>query len=254
MGFHYVAMDFGGHGLSSHHHPGFPYQPQNYVNEVRRVAAALKWNRFSLLGHSFGGTIGGMFSCIFPELVDKLILLDSSPFFLESKEIKNLPTYKRQSIEHVLLVEAKDKPPKVLSPEEMLQSFLKNNTQVGEECGKLLLERGTTRVAQGLVLNRDRRLSQPENHFEVLSKDQFEYICKKIQARILVVKADQGYSYFRPIKDDEIRESMDYILQFLKSTLKERFQYMEVVGNHYVHMREPQHVAGVISDFLQSNP
>ncbi|XP_024848577.1 serine hydrolase-like protein 2 isoform X6 [Bos taurus] len=52
--FNYVAMDFGGHGLSSHYSPGFPYHYQNFVSEVRRVAAALKWNRFSLLGHSFG--------------------------------------------------------------------------------------------------------------------------------------------------------------------------------------------------------
>ncbi|MBV98777.1 Serine hydrolase-like protein, partial [Eschrichtius robustus] len=82
--FYYVAMDFGGHGLSSHYSPGFPYDHQNFVSEVCRVAAALKWNRFSLLGHSFGGTVGGMFSCIFPEMVDKLVLLESSPFILES--------------------------------------------------------------------------------------------------------------------------------------------------------------------------
>lgn len=35
----YVAMDFGGHGLSSHYNPGFPYYHQNFVSEVRRVAA-----------------------------------------------------------------------------------------------------------------------------------------------------------------------------------------------------------------------
>ncbi|KAM9684517.1 serine hydrolase-like protein 2 isoform 7-T9 [Dama dama] len=124
--FHYVAMDFGGHGLSSHYSQGFPYYHQNFVSEVRRVAAgcflsgasqdtgtarlrptltwlhafsALKWNRFSLLGHSFGGTVGGMvsrwlcsdrlwpllpFSCIFPEMVDKLILLDALPVVLDT--------------------------------------------------------------------------------------------------------------------------------------------------------------------------
>ncbi|EGW10667.1 Serine hydrolase-like protein [Cricetulus griseus] len=82
--FHYVAMDFGGHGLSSHYSPGLPYYHHNFVSEVRRVAAAFKWTRFSLLGHSFGGTVGGMFACIFPEMVDQLILLDSTPFFLDS--------------------------------------------------------------------------------------------------------------------------------------------------------------------------
>ncbi|OWK03677.1 hypothetical protein Celaphus_00013726, partial [Cervus elaphus hippelaphus] len=119
--FHYVAMDFGGHGLSSHYSQGFPYYHQNFVSEVRRVAAALKWNRFSLLGHSFGGTVGGMFSCIFPEMVDKLILLDALPVVLDTNEMDNLLTYKRRAIEHVLQVEASRKPAQVVSPEEMLQ-------------------------------------------------------------------------------------------------------------------------------------
>ncbi|XP_027710128.1 serine hydrolase-like protein 2 isoform X2 [Vombatus ursinus] len=196
--FYYVAMDFGGHGLSSHHHPGFSYHQQDYVNEVCRVVSALRWKRFSILAHSFGSTIGGMFSCIFPEMVDKLIVLDSLPFLLDfpgpllhpcscssrpcspppmaregkakekqrlftrmrfTQEASNLLVYRRRSIERVLQVEAKQqKPPKVVSPEEMLQSFLKNNVQVDEECGRLLLERGTTKVAEGVVLNRDQRL------------------------------------------------------------------------------------------------
>ncbi|XP_055422088.1 serine hydrolase-like protein 2 [Bubalus kerabau] len=140
-------MDFGGHGLSSHYSPGFPYHYQNFVSEVWRVAAALKWNRFSLLGHSFGGAVGGMFSCIFPEMVDKLILLESLPFFLDTNEMDNLLTYTRRATEHVLQVEASRKPAHVVSPEEMLQRLLKKNSHAGEECGKHLLQRGTTQVA-----------------------------------------------------------------------------------------------------------
>ncbi|KAL2775501.1 serine hydrolase-like protein 2 isoform b, partial [Daubentonia madagascariensis] len=105
--FHYIAIDLGGHGLSSHYSPGFPYYHPNFVSDVRRVAA--------------GGTVGGMFSCIFPEMVDKLILLDSLPFALDCNEIENLLTYKRRAIEHVLQVETLQKPPTVVSPEEMLR-------------------------------------------------------------------------------------------------------------------------------------
>ncbi|XP_036617653.1 serine hydrolase-like protein 2 isoform X1 [Trichosurus vulpecula] len=250
--FYYVAMDFGGHGLSSHHHPGFPYYQLDFVNEVCRVVTALKWKRFSLLTHSFGGVIGSMFSCVFPEMVDKLILLESSPFFLDTVEMNNLLTYRRRSIEHLLQVEAKQqRPPKVVRPEEMLQGFLKNNIQVGEECGKLLLERGTTKVPGGLVLNRDRRLGLPQNHFEFLSKDQLAYFCKNIQARILLVRATDGYHYYRPMEGSEEKQSLESVLNVLKVTLKERYQYVEVPGNHYVHMQEPQRVAGIISSFLQ---
>uniref|UniRef100_H0VSA2 AB hydrolase-1 domain-containing protein n=1 Tax=Cavia porcellus TaxID=10141 RepID=H0VSA2_CAVPO len=51
---HYVAPDFLGHGLSTRYSPGFPFHHQNFVSEAHRVTAALKWDHFSLMGHSFG--------------------------------------------------------------------------------------------------------------------------------------------------------------------------------------------------------
>ncbi|XP_076767844.1 serine hydrolase-like protein 2 isoform X2 [Arvicanthis niloticus] len=87
--FCYVAMDFRGHGLSSHYNPGLPYRHQNFVSEILRVATAFKWTQFSLMGHSFGGTVGGVFACMFPEMVDKLILLDSVLLLLDSNAEKH---------------------------------------------------------------------------------------------------------------------------------------------------------------------
>ncbi|XDB51030.1 PREDICTED: serine hydrolase-like protein 2 isoform X3 [Capra hircus] len=249
--FYYVAMDFGGHGLSSHYSPGFPYYHQNFVSEVRRVAAALKWNRFSILGHSFGGTVGGTFSCIFPEMVDKLVLLDSSPLALDTNEIDNLLTCKRRAIEHVLQVEASRKPAQAVSPEEMLQGFLKNNSHVGEACGKHLLQRGTTQVATGVWLNRDRRITWPEHCFDFVSRELFVHYIKNLQAQVLLIKATEGYYAIRR-ENDGNREPMMFVSSSLKSVLKERFQYVEVPGNHYIHMNQPQQVAGVISSFLQN--
>ncbi|XP_006174785.1 serine hydrolase-like protein 2 isoform X1 [Camelus ferus] len=249
--FHYVAMDFGGHGLSSHYSPGLPYYHQNFVSEVRRVAAALKWSRFSLIGHSFGGLVGGMFSCVFPEMVDKLILLDATPFFLDTNEIENLLTYKRRNTEHTLQVEASKKPSKVVSQEAMLQGFLKNNSHVGEECGALLLQRGTTQVATGLVLNRDRRIAKIEHCLDFVSKELFEHYIRKLQARVLLIKATQGYHDVRR-ENDANTEPMLFKIGMLRAVLKERFQFVEVTGNHYVHMNQPQLVASVINSFLQS--
>ncbi|XP_044939695.1 serine hydrolase-like protein 2 isoform X1 [Mustela putorius furo] len=151
--FCYVAMDFGGHGLSSHYSPGLPYYQENFVSEIRRVVAALKWKHFSIVGHSFGGAVGAMFSSIFPEMVNKLILLDTWPFPLDPKGIERVPTYRRGAIEYVLQVEASQKPRQVASPEEMLQRFMKNNSHVSEESARLLLQRGTTKVATAGALH-----------------------------------------------------------------------------------------------------
>ncbi|XP_054998095.1 serine hydrolase-like protein 2 [Sorex araneus] len=249
--FYYVAMDFGGHGLSSHYNPGLPYYHQNFVSEVRRVMAALKWDRASLVGHSFGGIVGGMFSCIFPEMVDRLVLLDSSPFVLDSHEMGNLLTYKRKALEHTLRVEASPRPPSVCSPQEMLQGFLKNNSHVGKESGELLLQRGTTRVATGVVLNRDRRIALPEHSFDFVSRELFAHAIGKLQARVLLIKATEGFYDVRREHDTD-REPMRFMIETLRSILRERFQFVEVPGNHYVHMNQPEVVAGAVGSFLRS--
>lgn len=244
-------MDFGGHGLSSHYGPGLPYYHQNFIYEVRRVMAALKLNRASIMGHSFGGIVGGMFSCTFPEMVDKLLLLESSPFVLDSNELDNLLLYKRKALEHTLLVEASRKPPSVLSHQEMLQGFLKNNSHVGKESGELLLQRGTTRVGAGMVLNRDRRIALPEHTFDFVSRELFVRALGKLQARVLLLKATDGFYDTRRDNDANL-EPVKFIVGTLRSALKERFQFVEVPGNHYVHMNQPELVAGPVGSFLRS--
>ncbi|XP_054325965.1 serine hydrolase-like protein 2 isoform X2 [Pongo pygmaeus] len=185
--FYYVAMDFGGHGLSSHYSPGVPYNLQTFVSEIRRVVAALKWNRFSILGHSFGGVVGATFSCTFPEMVDKLTLLDTLLFPLESNEMENLLTYKRRAIEHMLQIEASQEPSHVFSLKQLLQRLLKSNSHLSEECGEPLLQRGTKKVATGLVLNRDKRLTRPENSADYVSRELCAHSIRKLQAHVLFI-------------------------------------------------------------------
>ncbi|XP_072862754.1 serine hydrolase-like protein 2 isoform X3 [Chlorocebus sabaeus] len=234
--FYYVAMDFGGHGLSSHYSPGVPYYHRTFVSDIRRVVA--------------GGVVGGMFSCIFPEMVNKLILLDSPFFVLESNEVENLLTYKRRAIEHMLQVEASQEPSSVYSLKQLLQRLLKSHIHMSEECGELLLQRGTTKVASGLVLNRDQRLSWPEQGADFLSRELYAHSIRKLQAHVLFIKAVHGYFDVRR-ESYYSKESLSFMIHMLKSTLKERFQFVEVPGNHCVHMSEPQHVASIISSFLQ---
>ncbi|XP_045690794.1 serine hydrolase-like protein 2 isoform X2 [Phyllostomus hastatus] len=251
--FYYVAMDFGGHGLSSHYRPGVQYHVEGFMSEIRRAMAALKWNRCSIMGHSFGGIIGGMFSCTFPEMVDKLVLLESSLAALDTNELENLLDYRRKRIEITLQQEeASGKPPRVYSQEEILQKLLQANTHVSEESAKIILQRGTSPVATGVVLNRDQRLTLPEFYTEFLGKDKVVPFTKKLQAHLLFIRASQGCN---DVRKENVRkeEPMGFMLKTLKSVLKEQFQYVEVPGNHYVHINQPDLVAAVISSFLESD-
>lgn len=70
------AMDFSGMGLSSHTHVTAAYATSERIFEVIEVADQLKWRKFSLMGHSFGGGIAAIVAGTFHERIDKLILVD----------------------------------------------------------------------------------------------------------------------------------------------------------------------------------
>nr|XP_025039073.1 serine hydrolase-like protein 2 isoform X1 [Pelodiscus sinensis]XP_025039074.1 serine hydrolase-like protein 2 isoform X1 [Pelodiscus sinensis]XP_025039075.1 serine hydrolase-like protein 2 isoform X1 [Pelodiscus sinensis] len=270
----YMAMDFGGHGLSSHRPAGFPYHFLDYVSEVCRVTAALKWSRFTLMGHSLGGSVAGMFSCIFPEMVDKLILVESCGFFpapqgqdrgpgLDRQRKLNSPLpsrngpsrseesdmwldSKRKVIESLLsLEENKPQPPKVRSPQEALQRLLQANSHLTEESGRILLQRGATEVMGGMVYNRDLRVLT--HNQDALTLEQCSRFLREIQASVLMIIAQDGI--FNPEKKSQY--FVKPLQEAFQSNLKHRFQLAEVTGNHFVHLNEPEVVAGIINAFLK---
>ncbi|NXD16973.1 SEHL2 protein, partial [Nothocercus nigrocapillus] len=142
-GHRYVAMDFSGHGLSSHRPAGSLYHFLDYVSEVLRVAA----------GEQLKGTPKGMFAqgfCfLYPEMVDKLILLESIGFLLAPEDIEEWLSSKRMMIDNLLSLEVKQQPPKVRSPEAALQRLLEANTHLTAQSGQVLLQRGATVTPTG---------------------------------------------------------------------------------------------------------
>ncbi|XP_077195422.1 serine hydrolase-like protein 2 isoform X2 [Paroedura picta] len=242
---YYMAIDFAGHGLSSHRPPGFPYHFMDYVGDVRRIVEALKWRQFTLMGHSLGGTVAGMFSCIFPEMVDKLILVESYGYFPAPKEYERLLKPKRQLFEDMLRFEAdKQYSTKVRSPEEALERLLKANPNLTEESGKILLQRGTTEVPGGLVYNRDIRATLHNHSFVTL--DQSLIFLRHIQADVLMIIAQDGLFSIESKNLPNVKP----LQEAFRTYLKERYSFVKVPGNHCVHLNEPEVVAGVISTFL----
>uniref|UniRef100_A0A8C6QDY1 Serine hydrolase-like n=1 Tax=Nannospalax galili TaxID=1026970 RepID=A0A8C6QDY1_NANGA len=241
--FHYVAMGFGGHGLSSHYSPGFPYHHQNF--EIRRVVAAFNLTKVSFLWGlcpPADSSLWCFLAVLLSELMDKLILLDVTPFILDTNEMENIPTYQRRTRENTLQVEASQKPLRVYSLEEL---FLKNNTHVDKECGELLLQRGTTKVATGKGLT-----VRLENTLEFVIRDMFVNFTRSLKGPVM---NKVGHSDVRQ-ENDSKKESVVFTVDTLKAILKEESvgSFVELPGNHYIHMSKPHLVASSIASFLQS--
>ncbi|KAJ7425961.1 Serine hydrolase-like protein 2 [Willisornis vidua] len=207
---------------------------------------ALQWRRFTLMGHSMGAAVAGMFCFLYPEMVDKLILLESLGFLLAPEDTEAWLKSKRRVIDRLLSLEAKQQPPKARSPEAALQRLLEANSHLTAEGGAILLQRGATETPAGLVYNRDMRAhTQSREYFTV---DQCVKLLQKIQDRVLIIISQDGLLV--PHKLHSRNHFVKALREAFESTLKEQIQLVEVPGSHFVHLNEPEVVSGIISNFL----
>jgi esterase len=76
--FHLVAPDLRGHGDSDHAQPA-AYALDDYAGDVAALAAALRLDRFALVGHSLGAFIAVRLAERNPAAVRRLVLVDGRP-------------------------------------------------------------------------------------------------------------------------------------------------------------------------------
>jgi len=75
--FDLLALDFAGHGFSSHRPETSRYYFTDYVFDVDAALDGLGWDQCHLIGHSMGGGVASCFAAALPERVKRLVLLDS---------------------------------------------------------------------------------------------------------------------------------------------------------------------------------
>ncbi|MGL6552180.1 alpha/beta fold hydrolase [Aeromonas jandaei] len=72
--FHLVCVDLPGHGHSDH--KTTPYVFVDWLDDLYQITQAAGWSRFTLLGHSLGALIASAYAGVFPEQIERLILLE----------------------------------------------------------------------------------------------------------------------------------------------------------------------------------
>ncbi|CAL8287655.1 unnamed protein product [Arctogadus glacialis] len=238
----YVAFDLPGHGQSSHRPPGVPYYFQSYVADLYRLVKALQWEKFSIIGHSMGGNIGGMFSALYPEMVDALVLLDSYGFL--PTDVKEMPEVMRQGMEELLKYENREE--RVYTKDQAFQRLQAGNPTLSEQSACILLERGTRQVEGGLVFSRDFRINL--KNIMRFSTEQCLELQSRITTRVLVLLAEEGFE-MRFAESNQTK---------LIPTIRQGYRepngvVVTLPGDHHVHLNHPESVAPFITDFLQSN-
>ncbi|XP_073324177.1 serine hydrolase-like protein [Pagrus major] len=240
----YVAVDMPGHGLSSHRPPGVFYAFPAYVADVRRIVDGLQWTKFSIIGHSMGGNIAAMFSALYPEMVDAVVLLDA--FGFSPTDLTEIPKLMRQGMDEMLQYEKKTEEKKrVYTYEKAAERLLAANPILSEQSVRILLERGLVQVEAGFVFSRDMRVNF--KNIVRISLEQSLDMQARIQASLLVVLADKGFGATLPESNQQKVTS-----RLLQGYRDRNHTVVTVPGEHHVHLNSPEVVAPLVSDFLQT--
>jgi pimeloyl-ACP methyl ester carboxylesterase len=73
--FKVTSIDFPGHGKSDY--PSTSWGVPEYTENLHKLLNALDITKTHIIAHSFGGRVSIMLSTLYPNLIDKLILIDS---------------------------------------------------------------------------------------------------------------------------------------------------------------------------------
>ena len=236
----FIALDFPEHGKSSHRWPGMPYTHFENVADVKRVVAQLGWERFSIIGHSMGASVGSLYAGAFPLEVEKLVLFDFggpgvrfanktaevlARYATKMSEIKTTTPYVYQSLESAV---------------ERRVNYMGDTLR--KEDAMLLSERGIRFTEKGIIFSHDpivKGFVRPLMESQSLMMS----ILYNSQCAVLLLESTD-----HKIKSEERkaqRDRMKIIYQNAKCKVWKRIK-----GGHHFHMENPKQVAQEISEFL----
>ncbi|KAG8185229.1 hypothetical protein JTE90_002758 [Oedothorax gibbosus] len=242
-----VAIDTPGHGLSSHKPYGSLYNVPETALDFKKIVDYLKWERFSIIGHSMGGQLSLFYTGIFPEQVKNLILLDivKPP----SRNVDELPGEMKKAISEIMDIEKKmSNPVPVYSPEEAKKRLIAGMYyEVTPESADILLKRGCkpSDCGKGVVFTRDIRV-KVLNDLLKFSHEAMKSYMKQIICNMLIILGTK--SVFRPPSLDENSDFFNIYKKHCKS-----LSVVQVEGNHFVHLNNAERIAHHIDAFFKAN-
>nr|CAD7440289.1 unnamed protein product [Timema bartmani] len=234
---YYLCVDLPGHGLSSHFPPGIPLDFLDYIDAVHRIVTHLGWTKFTWMGHSFGGQLGIMFASIYPELIEKLIMIDA----ISSVDVpmRRIGSYLRVYYEMLSKLDSHNTPPSYTYHEVLDRLINKRMDKILSVAGKELLERSVAETSDRFSYVADQRLKLMV--YPLFDMNQLLAMFDNIRCPQLLIMS----KYARRALHYEIFRKC-----FEKFKSRSNFSYVNMDGNHDVHNDSPARVAPSISRFL----
>lgn len=230
--FHVIAIDWPGHGFSSHRSEDAHYHFLDWVYDLVQLFQKQQWSDIDIVAHSMGGMVASAFSAAFPEYVKSMTLIDSIGLLaLDSKEtsqqlrkgmLSRLSQSDKNSRFHPSITSA-------VTARTLVSDLTAENAQ-------LIVNRGIEHTDKGYQWRSDSRLRAISPYR--LSTTQVKQIVTDIKAPTQLISGNKG---------------MEIVSLGLKaySVLFNSLEVHKLNGGHHVHMEQAEETANLIVNFIK---
>ena len=244
--FYVIAMDLRGHGHSDKVHT---YTMIQFMADLKALYDHFGIESAALIGHSLGGHITMRFAATYPNLVNRLVLLDGMgpPGDPDGKDPADIQTRLQFHMDTVAGITGQRR--SIASMKEARRRLRQNNPLMSDGLLDLIVEEGTESHEQGGV--KWRWESAVNMVWSTFSHVESEALLPLIESPVLIVTGDRGLEYWvqmRPEIDDQ---------SFYESELKRRrglFRDAQHVliknAGHMLHYDQPKAVYEQVIRFL----
>jgi pimeloyl-ACP methyl ester carboxylesterase len=232
--FDLLALDFAGHGFSSHRPDASKYYLTENLYDIDAVLDVLGWDTCHVIGHSMGGGVASAYAAALPERVNRLVLLDA---------VGNLTQPPEQAAKQLRLsVKSVRKNPSILRPYESIEEAMlarQKNSLLSDEAARLLCERSLEHTGDYYQWRTDPRLNWRSPQW--FTDDQVLNLLANIRAAMLVITSPAVIEY---LGEDMLHKRLAAIADC---------RHVTDDGHHHFHMEQPEHIGIRITDFLQEH-
>ncbi|XP_002409893.3 serine hydrolase-like protein [Ixodes scapularis] len=236
-----VALDYTGHGLSSHLPKGCAYTANHFVADMVRTVRFLGWQKFCLVGHSMGGALARLYANLFPDQVKKVVMMDSlAPTCRPPSMV--LKTFRTTMLESMRIEDKDPLSQPSYTEEQLVQLYMKTSSWgYLPEDAKTILNRGSVSIGDGrFILTKDPRL-RAISWSKVDRAEILEYV-KAYKNDLLVLNALPGIGFCSVWHQK--------VLDVCEENCR-KFEYLQLEGNHHIHMNQADLVAKHVGRFLE---
>ncbi len=228
------AMDFVGHGLSDHRPDGTRYHLVDHLYEIDGLLDHLGWDSCVLIGHSMGAGLAAFYASIFPDRVEKLILLEGlAP---PGTEAEDAPATIRRAIQEFKKLSNKKRKAVYADYDDAVGARMVGMMKVSESAARALCSRGLKECEGGWMWRTDPRLMTTSTIR--FTEELVQSFLSQIKCPALLLLAADGLLHAFPKMQGRIQHLVNC-------------QVLQLPGGHHFHLEESAElVAAEVNRFL----